>query len=314
NLVVITVGTSTCNANAGKDTTICSGHSAVLTATGGATYSWNTGASTYKITVTPTSTSTYVVTIKIGNCSASDNVVVNVITSPIANAGADQTITVGSSATLNATGNGTYSWSNNMTGAGITVSPTITTSYTLSVISGICTSTDLVVVVVKQPCNIKVDAGNDITIDKGQKVTLHTKVIGCNGCQYNWGNGLGNTDSLVVSPTATTTYVIKVTSNDGCTAVAAVVVNIKGVGINEYNADAGSINIFPVPAENFVFIDCDRPINLIRVYNAYGDLLYEDNKSDNNRLKKIDVRKYSKGIYFIRIYTNKGNIVRKIIK
>ncbi len=46
-------------ANAGSDEEICLGESVTLTATGGATYFWNTGATTQSITVSPNETTTY---------------------------------------------------------------------------------------------------------------------------------------------------------------------------------------------------------------------------------------------------------------
>jgi len=53
--------------------TICSGASAVLTASGGATYLWSTGSTSTSITVAPTSASTYSVTaISIAGCTAAN--------------------------------------------------------------------------------------------------------------------------------------------------------------------------------------------------------------------------------------------------
>ncbi|MFH0867226.1 MAG: YCF48-related protein [Bacteroidota bacterium] len=68
----------TITANAGTDQAICSGQSATLTASGGSTYSWSTGANTASIIVSPSSTTTYTVTATSSNdCTASDNVIVN---------------------------------------------------------------------------------------------------------------------------------------------------------------------------------------------------------------------------------------------
>jgi len=64
--------------------TICSGNSVVLNASGGATYKWNTGATTSGITVSPAKTTTYTVTVGNGYCTANstDVVVVNPLTQP----------------------------------------------------------------------------------------------------------------------------------------------------------------------------------------------------------------------------------------
>ena len=58
---------SSIEANAGNDVSICSGDEVELTATGGSTYLWSTGATTSKITVSPTDTTTYTVTVGEGS-------------------------------------------------------------------------------------------------------------------------------------------------------------------------------------------------------------------------------------------------------
>jgi gliding motility-associated-like protein len=66
-------------ANAGIDVTIVSGTSTTLTATGGGTYAWSTGETTSSITVTPSTTTDYCVTVTDGNgCSDSSCVRVTV--------------------------------------------------------------------------------------------------------------------------------------------------------------------------------------------------------------------------------------------
>jgi len=60
-------------------TTICSGTGTTLTASGGGTYLWSTGATTASITVSPTATTTYNVTVtSTGNCTSSTGVTVTV--------------------------------------------------------------------------------------------------------------------------------------------------------------------------------------------------------------------------------------------
>jgi subtilisin-like proprotein convertase family protein len=66
---------------------------------------------------------------------------------PVANAGPDVNICSGASASLTATGGGTYAWSNGATTASTSVSPSITTTYTVTVTTPGCGSdTDEVVV------------------------------------------------------------------------------------------------------------------------------------------------------------------------
>lgn len=135
-------------ANAGPDVDLCEGDSTVLTATGGTSYVWNTGETTASITVSPNVTTTYTVTVSDGTGTATDSVTVTVNALPIANAGADVTIDQGNATTLTATGGGTYLWSTGATTASITVSPTSTTIYTVTVSQNGCSTVDDVQVTV----------------------------------------------------------------------------------------------------------------------------------------------------------------------
>ncbi|MFL5752468.1 MAG: M4 family metallopeptidase [Bacteroidia bacterium] len=79
----LTPVTATINTGVGNVTvnsaTVCAGDSITLTASGAASYSWNTGATTSSITVAPANTSTYVVTGTASGCSsASDTSTVTV--------------------------------------------------------------------------------------------------------------------------------------------------------------------------------------------------------------------------------------------
>ncbi len=135
-------------ANAGPDVTICDGDGTTLTASGGNTYLWSTGATTASINVSPTNTTTYTVTVSDGVSSDNDDVIVTVNSVPTANAGTDVTINQGNSTTLTATGGGTYSWSTGATTASINVSPANTTTYTVTVTQNGCSSNDDVIVTV----------------------------------------------------------------------------------------------------------------------------------------------------------------------
>jgi hypothetical protein len=138
--------------NAGADVAICSGQSTTLNAVGGIMFTWDNGLGEGQSqVVSPLTTTTYSVIVEdINGCENSDAVVVTVNSLPAANAGADQTICPGESATLSASGGVEYSWDN---GAGETatveVSPQTTTTYTVTAIDDNgCEGTDQVMIIV----------------------------------------------------------------------------------------------------------------------------------------------------------------------
>ncbi|BDS12824.1 T9SS type A sorting domain-containing protein [Aureispira anguillae] len=79
-----------------SDITICNGSSTTLSANGGGTYAWSTGATTSDITVSPLVTTTYYVTVTLGTCSAIDTAVVTVTptSGPVMNCRADTTVSI----------------------------------------------------------------------------------------------------------------------------------------------------------------------------------------------------------------------------
>lgn len=193
--------------SAGSDQVICLGQSIQLTATGATSYSWSSGQNTAVITVSPTSETTYTVTGTTNGCSAQSQVKVSVNPPPVANAGTDQTICAGSQATLNASGGNTYSWSNGSSSASIVVSPSVTTTYTLTAIVGSCSSTDEVTITVLE--SPQVNASADVAICQGQSTTL---TVSGNATGYSWSTG-GSGNSISVTPANTTTYFV--TGNNG---------------------------------------------------------------------------------------------------
>jgi len=219
-------------ADAGADQTICDNDNATLTATGGTIFTWSTGANTASITVSPNTTTTYTVTVTDANgCSDEDSVTVNVNPLPVADAGADQTICVGFDATLTASGGTSYSWSSGENTASITVSPVVTTTYTVTVtdVNG-CTDEDSVTVTVNNLPTA--DAGADQAICINGSTTL----TATGGVLYSWSSG-ENTASITVSPTATATYTVTVTDANGCTDDDSVTVTVNPLPVADAGAD-----------------------------------------------------------------------------
>jgi predicted transcriptional regulator len=191
--------TNDVNASAGQDQNICDGQSTTLTASGGDTYLWNTGATTQSITVTPDTTTTYSVTAFIDSESDTDDVIVNVYDIPVANAGTDEQICDGETISLTASGGNSFLWSTGATSASINVSPNNTTTYSVSVTQNGCTDVDDVLVTVNP--SPTANAGNDVSILEGESTTLTAS----GGDTYLWSTG-ETTASITVSPNATTTY------------------------------------------------------------------------------------------------------------
>ncbi|HEU5289567.1 MAG TPA: hypothetical protein VFU05_02915, partial [Cyclobacteriaceae bacterium] len=204
---------------------ICVGGSATLTASGASNFVWSTGQTGASIVVNPSTTTTYVVTgTNAGGCSASASVTVFVNGSiNVFAAASPSTICAGGSSTLIASGADSYFWSTGQTGANIVVSPSATTTYTVTGTSvGGCSATASVTVFVNGSISVTATASPSV-ICPGGLATL--TAVGANS--YIWSTGQAGA-SIVVSPTVTTSYFVTGTSTGGCTSTASVTVFVNG--------------------------------------------------------------------------------------
>jgi gliding motility-associated-like protein len=232
---MVQVNISIPSVTASPSVSICNGNSTVIVASGpaGQTYSWQpagtlTGATTANPTANPSSTTTYTVTAtnQFG-CTAIDSVVVQVTSAPPIVASQDTSLCNGGAATLGASGATTYTWSpGNLTGDTIVVSPVNTTTYVVTGNTNNCISTDTVVVNVAPP--LAVYAGPDFDVCSGTQVTLN---VGVSGGTYTWtpsGSIIGSntTQSVIASPTGTTSYTVNVTDANGCVSADTITITV----------------------------------------------------------------------------------------
>ncbi len=195
------------------NTTICSGTSVVVNATGATTYTWLPTGSGTTSTLSPTSTTIYTVTGRTGSCnSAPKNFTINVTTTPTVNITASSaTICAGQTSTLTASGASTYTWlPGGQTTTVIAVTPTTTTSYTVTGKNGTCNSAPKTITVNVSATPTVVTSITNTTICSGTSVVA--SVTGAT--TYTWlPSGSGSTSTL--SPTSTTIYTVT-GSNGGC--------------------------------------------------------------------------------------------------
>lgn len=135
----IEIAVITPSVNYTSSLSICDGASATLTATGANTYTWggvNTQA-TGILVVTPSSSTNYVLIANTQSlstiCTSTYAATVQVNQNPTLTIAASRTTAVcrGNSVVLTAGGAQTYTWSNNATTASISVSPSVTTIYSV---------------------------------------------------------------------------------------------------------------------------------------------------------------------------------------
>ncbi|MFN8309596.1 MAG: immunoglobulin domain-containing protein [Chitinophagales bacterium] len=207
---------------------VCAGASTTLTASGATSFNWSNSLGTNaSVSVSPTIATTYTVTVTDGNnCSATASRLVTVNALPTAAiTPATVTICSGASATLTASGGGTYSWSNSGgNAAAATFSPTGITTYTVTVSNANCSATasrlvtvNALPIVTISPASASICAGSSAVLTASGAST------------YNWSNSGGNNAAATFSPANTATYTVTGTDANNCTATASRIVTVNAL-------------------------------------------------------------------------------------
>lgn len=208
--------------------TICQGDHTTLTVNGGSSWLWSTGATSQSITVSPSFNTTYDVTASNGTCAAAKKpVTVTVNAKPTAAISGVSIICQNQSATLTASGGGSYTWSTGATSSSITVSPTNTTTYTVSVRDGNnCMDAETQTLTVNSNPTAAI-SGISIICEKES-----TTLTASGGTSYSWNTTpVQNTASITVSPATNTSYTVTVTDANHCT-----------------DAKSQEVTVHPIPA------------------------------------------------------------------
>ena len=213
------------------DTTVCKGSSALIKATGGTAYSWNTGILTDSLRVSPVTSTGYTVSVSNGSgCTAKDSVTVKVKPLPVLTANGTATICAGKSVMLTSAGNGTsYAWSDGATSSSTTVTPAITTTYfVIASSSAGCTTKDSVTITVNPLPVVAIAGSSSICSGSPQTITA------TGGGSYQWST-TETTNGIVVSNSGT--YSVTVTSAAGCSAGSSLAVTMNALPVGSVSPD-----------------------------------------------------------------------------
>lgn len=212
----VTVSTTNGSLSISGPSSICSGNTATLNASGANTFTWYPGGSTGpSIVVSPTASVCYTVTGTgcAGNQSASHCVSIG---------GANLSVTgntalcSGSSATLTTSGAQNYTWSTGSTGSSIVVSPSVSTCYSVvGTTSTGCMGTGAICINVQSSSSVGIQGAS--TLCAGSTATL----FGYGGTSYTWNPGnFVNNGQLAITPSVNTCYTM--TTNSYCGLVSVV--------------------------------------------------------------------------------------------
>ena len=273
--------------SAGADTSVCKGDAAVLTGTGGVSYTWAPAAAVscptcVTTSATPTATTTFVVTGTDANgCVNNDDVLVTIQTITTSAVDPGGAICDLETFHLRAFGAERYEWKpaasldNHLIANPIAV-PHVTTVYTVLAWEGSCPPDSHKVEVVVWPLP-NINAGQDEVIVAGSSVMLNA--TGSNVSSFLWAPSATlsceTCSNPVASPLETTMYAVTATSSRGCINYDSVLVKVICDKSQLFIPNLFSPN---GDGQNDVFYPRGaglRNITTFRVYNRWGEIVYD---------------------------------------
>lgn len=306
--------------NAGSDDSICVGSSINLQASGGVFYMWHLGNTLDDSTIfdpiaTPITTTTYtVIGTGASGCTKMDAVKISVFSVPVISAGADDSVCMGSSIQLQASGGLTYTWSPAATLSNASIfnplaSPTAGTTYTVTGNGAGCSRSDAVYIkVLTNPSVPTIYRGTDTLYCAQSAVSYkwYRNGVEIPGAADQWYKFIQNG-----------TYNVEVYNTSGCSSSSATI-NILDISVGEVDG-ADLLMVYPNPAtDNLTFEltmlkESDVQINLTSIT---GQLVFTDNLNQFTGMykKQISLQGNAKGVYHLQIITNDRVINTKVVK
>jgi hypothetical protein len=201
------------------------------------------------------------------------------------------TICSGNSVVLNVTGASTYTWMAGPNTSTISVTPTITASYSVAGTTAGCMGYAYMTVTVN-PNPTVTAVSNTSLVCIGQSATLTAN----GGTSYTWTPG-GVAASIVISPTTTGTYSLIGKDVNGCTNTTMLTQSVSAcAGVNELTGNNTGLIVYPNP-NNGAFTIKSKTEDVIALINALGQEIKTItlNEGNNYTYSLSDV---PSGIYF----------------
>jgi hypothetical protein len=300
---------------------ICSGNSAVITASGASSYLWTSLSSTNSSeTVSPSSSTTYTVIglDSLTGCSDSTSVTVNVNDNPTVAVAGDSICANGCSQ-YNAIVTGgnpsyTYSWSpatglSSTTVANPSVCLNSTTCHTITVTdTNGCVGSMTACVFVNPAPVVALTGPSSVCVTDGS----YTLTASPSGGTFSGPGVTGNSFSPSAAGNGTHQIVYTFTDANGCDGADTINIDVTPcVGINENGALSG-VEVYPNPFNEMIVINITEGTSQIRIMNALGAVIY-DQKMNSGR-NEISTSEFASGVYFVEVMNANGTATVKLVK
>lgn len=235
-------------------------------------------------------------------CDVAQTAEFNVIASPLPEVSGTAEICPGEEAVLVASGAESYTWNTGAEGETITVSPSQTTTYTVTgtVASNSCDGdANFVVTILDLPI---------VGFSTSNNMLTSSSVAG-----YQWFNNgilIDGATNQTYEITEDGNYSVEATGDNGCVAMSDEVF-VAYVGINEQWKD--NLSVYPIPVNkndvlNIAGVNL-AAITQIRIIDRAGKVVFES----SNGLRQIPIGNWASGNYTLEIYSGGDKVVKQVV-
>ncbi len=294
-----------------SSTISCSGAPVTITANGASTYTWNTGSNSNTIVVTPSVNTTYTVSGNSATCFGTKTITIFTGTNPNVNVFTTNSVTcanaIPQTVTLTATGVPSYSWSTGATTSTTAVSPSVTSTYSVTGTNVLgCNTITMITVTVNPLPTVNVITSNPVICSLPIQQTATLTASGAS--TYSWSTG-ATMAVVAVSPGATTTYTVIGTDAFGCSNSSVFTQSVSlCTGIENQNI-SNEFTVYPNPS-NGTFTIRTSIGGEFELFNQLGQtvLKFENTKGVE---EMIQVSNLSEGVYYL--HSKSEKIYKKIV-
>jgi hypothetical protein len=270
-----------CDSTVTLNLTINQPTSSTVTATACGSYTWAENGTTY------TTSGSYPVVLAGANANGCDSTITLNLTINNSTTGTDVQTACGTFTWID--GN-TYTTSNN--------------TATHTIVGGAANGCDSIVTL-----NLTINSLPTATATDNGDATITASA----GNGYQWidcttNSPVNGATAQTFAPTANGTYAVVVSNASGCVDTSSCVV-IDNVSIKE--TAAANIAVFPNPTHDNVTITMTATSATVEVVDAQGKLLQTIEVTNGG---KVDLSTYQTGVYFLRIQTENGSTLERVVK
>lgn len=305
NSVIVTVSVHALPVLSLNSGTVCPLSNFTIVPTGALSYSYSGGSNV----VTPLITTSYSVMGVDSNGCVSQVPAVTTITviNNISVSVSGPTVTCfGGTLALNAIGAPNYTWSTGDNGTALTITPSVSATYSVIGANGTCRDTVYIPVLVNPLPLVNPNPSSSL-ICVGETATI--SLAGTD--TYSWSTG-ETTSLIMVSPITNSAYTVIATDANSCTNSAIVLINVNEcTGINQQIGVLANLKVYPNPNAGSFYIDVDIPCKA-RLLSMLGQEIMKIQLHEGKN--EVVLGEHAKGLYFIEITRNNAVSTTRIIK